>query len=58
MTQEFNFGHVDFAMHIRHPRIDEDIALEFRGKVLAGETHFGVGGIYMRCKPMRWAEVP
>lgn len=44
-------------MYIRYLRIDEDIVLEFRGKVLVGEIYFGVGGIYMRCKFMRWVEV-
>ena len=58
VTQEFSFGHVAFAMHVRHPRRDEDITLEFRGNVLARNTNSGVDGICMGCKPMRLDEGP
>lgn len=51
MTQEFNFGHVGFATHVRHPRRDENTALEFNGKVLAGDTNSGVDGVRVDVNP-------
>lgn len=41
--KELDFGHV-FATNMRHPRRDEDLALEFREKVLARDTSSGVDG--------------
>jgi len=43
VAQELDFGHV-FATNVRHPRRDEDLALEFREKVLARDTSSGVEG--------------
>lgn len=45
VAQEFSFGHVVFATNMRHPRRDEDLALEFRENVLARDTNSGVDGI-------------
>lgn len=60
MAQELDFGHV-FATNVRHPRRDEDLALEFREKVLARDTSSGVEGTgvtQVGCKPLRLDDGP
>lgn len=61
VAQEFNFAHVVFATNMRHPRRDEDLALEFRENVLARDTNSGVDGIgvtQVGCKPLRLDDGP
>lgn len=60
VAQKLNFGHV-FATNMRHPRRDEDLAPEFREKVLARDTRSGVDGIgvtQVGCTPLRLDDSP
>lgn len=59
-AQELSFGQV-FATNMRHPRRDEDLAPEFREKVLARDTRSGVDGIgvtQVGCTPWRLDDGP